>query len=459
LQRRFDRLCKTKLRPRFLPELKTGADYSVSLLMNPSIDRRQFVKQTAALSASLATFGAPAIARSAESPGDKLLVGVMGLGRGLDHCNALLQISNVEIAYLCDIDDNRIDRAAKAIAAKQARAPKGIKDIRKVLDDSSIDAIFIAAPNHWHAPAAIMGCAAGKHVYVEKPCSHNPREGELLVQAARKHKRVVQMGNQRRSWPAIIEAMEKLRSGAIGRVLYARTWYNNARTTIGRGKQIPVPSNLDYSLWQGPAPERPYVDNLVHYNWHWRWHWGNGELGNNGVHSLDLARWGLGVDYPTRVTFGGGRYHFDDDQETPDTGAATYHFGDKGAMWDDSSCHPRTNEKLTQITFYGEHGSLSDAGNGYKIYDVKGKEIDQGTGPGGEKGHIQNFLDCIRNGKRPNSEIEEGHKSTLLCHLGNIAYRTGHTINVDPKTGHIIGDKEAESLWSREYRPGWEPKV
>ena len=426
--------------------------------MNSSMNRRRFVQQTTSFTAA-AALAAPAILHSAESPGDKLLVGVMGLGRGLDHCNALAQISNVDIVYLCDIDDNRIDRAAKVVSAKQQRAPKGIKDIRKVLDDKSIDAIFIAAPNHWHAPAAIMACAAGKHVYVEKPCSHNPREGELLVEAARKYKRVVQMGNQRRSWPAVAEAMEKLRSGVIGRVLYARTWYNNARASIGHGKQVPVPANLDYSLWQGPAPERPYVDNLVHYNWHWRWHWGNGEIGNNGVHALDAARWALGVDYPKRVTFGGGRYHFTDDQETPDTGCATFDFGDKGAMWDGSSCHPRSAEKTGFVTIYCEHGTMTDAGSGYKIFDSKGKQIDEGTGPGGDKVHFQNFIDCIRNGKRPNSEIEDGHKSTLLCHLGNIAYRTGHTLNIDPTNGHIIGDKEAEALWSREYRPGWEPKV
>src|SRR3954468_19340232 len=216
-------------------KLNTGPRWSVFLLMNPSIHRRQFVKQTTAVTAGLATFGAAAIARSAESPGDKLLVGVMGLGRGLDHCNALTQISNVEIAYLCDIDDNRIDRAAKAIGAKQARAPKGIKDIRKVLDDRSIDLFFTAAQNHWHAPAAIMACAAGKHVYVEKPCSHNPREGELLVEAARAHGRVVQMGNQRRSWPKIVEAIERVRGGAIGRAYFARCCYSNTRPSIGHG--------------------------------------------------------------------------------------------------------------------------------------------------------------------------------------------------------------------------------
>ena len=397
--------------------------------------------------------------RAALSPGDKIVVGVMGLSRGMDHVRALLSIPNAEIAYVCDVDQQRVDKAAAAVKDNQNRAPKGVQDFHRMLDDHDVDAIFIATPNHWHAPATILACAAGKHVYVEKPGSHNPREGELMVAAARKYKRTVQMGNQRRSFPALIEAVEKMRSGAIGKVLYARTIYGNARGSIGHGKPVPVPANLDYSMWQGPAPERPYVDNLLHYNWHWRWHYGGGELTNNGIHALDVARWGLGVDYPTRVTFNGGRYHFKDDQETPDTGAAVFDFGGSGIAWDCSSCIPRTNEKLPFIAFYGEGGTLANEKNGYAIYDLKGKEIERKDGPGGDKIHIQNFLDCIRSGKRPNSEIEEGQKSTLLCHLGNIAYRTGHTIHIDQRTGKIIDDRDAQKLWSREYRKGWEPKV
>lgn len=422
-------------------------------------NRRHFLKQSTALTAGLAALGGPAILESAQSPGERLVVGVMGLGRGLDHVRALLQIPNAEIAYLCDVDDERLNRAAKTAFASAEKKPRTVKDFRRILDDPAVDALFIAAPNFWHAPATILACAAGKHVYVEKPGSHNAHEGELMVAAARKHKRVVQMGNQRRSWPGMIEGIEKLRAGAIGKVLFARCYYSGARASIGRGKPVAVPAGLDYGMWQGPTPERPYVDNLVHYNWHWRWHWGGGELANNGIHALDMVRWGLGVEYPRRVTFNGGRYHFQDDQETPDTCAAVFDFGECGATWDNSSCNPRNHEKLAFVTFYGEQGSLAQDGNGYKIFDPKGKEIGQGTGTAGEKGHISNFLDCIRSGQKPNSEIAEGQKSTLLCHLGNIAYRIGHTLNIDPKTGHIIGDKQAQALWQREYRKGWEPKV
>src|SRR5215212_9808995 len=425
--------------------------------MNSHPTRRDFVKSTTVFSFGLAAAPLISRAQAPKSPGEKLVVGVVGLGRGGDHVKALRQISNAEIGYLADIDDRRLGDTQKKVFANAEKQPKAVKDFRRILDDKNVDAIFIATPNHWHAPAAILACAAGKHVYVEKPGSHNAHEGELLVAAARKYKRVVQMGNQRRSWPGVMEAIEKLKSGAIGEVRYARCWYNNARTSIGRGKQVPVPENLDYSMWQGPAPERPYVDNLVHYNWHWRWHWGGGELANNGPHALDVARWGLGVDAPSRVTCNGGRYHFQDDQETPDTTIAAYEFGAKGILWDGSSCVPRGGEKLSFVTWYGDSGSLAQVGNGYKIYDPKGKEIGGGTAPAGDKEHIENFLQSIRGHAKPNSEIAVGQASSLLCHLGNIAYRSGGAIQFDPATRRIIGNKEAEKFWSREYRPGWEP--
>lgn len=428
--------------------------------MNP-LDRRQFLGRGAALAASLAT--GPAFLRGADEPSKKLVIGVMGLGRGMGHIQSCLGLSDVEIAYVCDVDDRRVQRALSTIAEhkdKPAKMPQGVKDFRKVLDDKAVDAICIAAPNHWHAPATILACQAGKHVYVEKPGSHNAREGEWMVAAARKYNRVVQMGNQRRSYPAVMEAIQKLHEGVIGPVRSARTWYNNKRPSIGIGKPAPVPAEVDYALWQGPAPARPYQDNVVHYNWHWRWHWGGGEMANNGIHALDVARWGLGVDCPKQVTCGGGRYHFHDDQETPDTAMATFDFGEKVALWDCSSCHPRAAENLGFVTFYGDNGSLAvSGGNSYKVFDLKGKEVSQGSSPGGDRPHFVNFFECIRTGKRPNSDIEEGQKSTLLCHLANIAYRVGRRLTIDPKTRTIVDDKDAMALWGREYQKEWQQRL
>lgn len=423
-----------------------------------SLDRRQFLQSSSLVAAAAL---APAMfnqVSAQESPSGELTAGVIGTGRGMAHANAILKAKGVKLNYVCDVDQKRLDLAMKTVTDKGAKA-QGITDFRRMLDDPKLDAVFIATCNHWHAPATILACAAQKHVYVEKPGSHNAREGELMVTAARKYKRVVQMGNQRRTWPGIQEAIAKLREGVIGNVTFARCWYDAQRPSIGIGKQVPVPETLDYSMWQGPAPERPYLDNLVHYNWHWRWHWGGGELANNGIHSLDVARWGLGVDYPTQVSFLGGRYRYKDDQETPDTAVAVYNFGDKGCSWEVSSCLPRREEKHSMVIFYGTEGSLHIVDPGYKIYNLKGEEIAKGTGAGGEQEHIENFLDCIRTGKTPNSEIEEGQKSTLLCHLGNISYKLGRMLKFDPATKKIIGDKDADALWGREYRKGWEPVV
>jgi len=437
--------------------------------MNQSINRRVFFQQSAILGAGLAAWRSvlPATAAGAN---DKLVVAVMGCNsRGGAHIKALLGLPNVEIGYICDVDSRALAKGVKAVAAKTGKEPKGEKDIRRVLEDKSVDAITIATPNHWHAIATILACKAGKHVYVEKPGSHDPFESETMVAAARKHKRIVQMGNQRRSMPGVIEAIGKIKSGAIGKVLTARSWYTRLRPSIGVGKPAPVPEWLDYELWQGAAPDRPYKDNVVHYNWHFFWHWGNGELGNNAIHYLDVCRWGLGVDIPRRVTWGGGRYLCKDDQETPDTGIASFDFGDKFVTWEQCCSHDRKAETLSSITFYGDEGTLMIMGTGYKLFDKKGKEVagqktsgegDTVRGAGGEEEHFANFVDCVRTGKRPNSEIGECQKSTMLCHYANIAVRTGHTINVDPKTGKIVGDPEAMALWKRpQYRKGWEPRV
>ena len=408
----------------------------------------------------LAAGEAPAVLRADAVPG-RVRVAVLGLGRGMDHVGAYLQVPGVEVAAVCDVDERRVAAGVKAVEAKTGRTPAAVGDFHRILDDRSIDAVSIALPNFWHAPMTILACAAGKHVYVEKPGSHNARESGWMVEAARRHGRKVQMGNQRRSVPQIREAMERLRAGDIGPVRYARSWYDANRPTIGRGRPVPVPASLNYALWQGPVPERPYVDNLVHYNWHWRWHWGGGELANNGIHALDLVRWGLAVELPRSVTVSGGRYHFNDDQETPDTTIASYDFGTCGATWDSSSCLQRKEEAHPFVTFYGDAGSLSiDSGAGYRVFDLAGKEVRKVTGRFSDVPHFTNFIDAIRSGTALNSEIGEAQKSTLLCHLGNIAYRTHSVLETDPATGKILnGNRATRGLWGREYRKGWEPRV
>jgi predicted dehydrogenase len=428
--------------------------------MNENLSRRSFLKTSSVITASLAT-ASWARAQPTQKPNDKIVVGVIGCnGRGQDHIRGHLSGPNVEIGYICDVDSRAVEKGIAAVGKKQSKAPKGMKDLRKMLEDPHLDAVSIAMPDHWHTTAALMALSAGKHVYVEKPGSHNGHESELLVAGARKSGKQVQMGNQRRSWPWVIEAMQALHGGELGKVFFARAWYMNHRASIGRGKPAPVPEWLDYSLWQGPAPERPYHDNTLHYTWHWFWNWGTGELGNNGVHFLDLARWGLQVNSsPLRIVCGGNRYHFQDDQETPDIYTVNFDFGDKGIAWEGRSCDPHGFEGAkVGVNFYGEKGCLSIADNDCKIFDLNDKLVREIKGKFDDSLHFQNFADAIRTGKTLTAPIEDGQRSTMLCHLGNIAWRSGHTVNCSPD-GKIIQDKTALAFWHRSYRRGWEPKV
>lgn len=428
--------------------------------MKSVLPRRHFLKQTSAV-VGFAALGGFSRLRAQTSPARKLVIGVMGCnGRGMAHVAGFLAVPNVEIGYICDVDRRAVEKGIAAVARKQERAPKGTDDFRRLLEDKSVDAISIAAPDHWHAPATILACAAGKHVYVEKPGSHNAHESELIVAAARKHQRVVQMGNQRRSWPWVIEAINAVHVGEIGKVFLARAWYTNKRGTIGRGKPAPVPEWLNYELWQGPAPERPFRDNLVHYNWHWFWNWGTGELGNNGIHALDLARWGLRVGLPRRITCAGNRYHYQDDWQSPDLTIATMDFGNCAIIWEGQSCDPVGFEGVGfGVTFHGEQGVLSIVDYGCRIVDRNNKLVREIKGKYDDVEHFANFASAIRDGKKLNSEIEEGQKATLCCHLGNIAWRTGQTVDFDPATRKLKTGRQTRALWRREYRKGWEPKL
>jgi predicted dehydrogenase len=451
--------------------------------MSNPISRREFVKQTTvagvglSLANGLRAFGqASAPAQTAGSANNKLTMAVIGTnGRGLAHIECLTGMKDVEIAYICDVDDRAIAKGLKETAKQQKVEPKALKDFRKALEDKSLDAVTIATPDHWHAPMAIMALAAGKHVYLEKPCSHNPHEGELLTEAVHKYKRVLQMGNQRRSFPNMRQVIKEIHEGLIGKAYFARGWYTNNRPSIGSGKPEAVPAWLDYELWQGPAPRRPYRSNLIHYNWHWFWHWGTGEALNNGTHEIDVCRWALGVDWPVRVSSNGGRYSFQDDWETPDTQTINWDYAQgKSIAWEGRSCNGHPLEGLGRGSLvFGTEGSVLLDGNNYTVFDAKNKVVKEvkekttadptntisASGASLDRMHMQDFADSIRTGKQPNSPIEEGHKSVAMLQLGNIAWRVGRELHCDPANGHIQNDAKAMEFWQRDYEPGWAPKI
>ncbi|MBS1543544.1 MAG: Gfo/Idh/MocA family oxidoreductase [Bacteroidetes bacterium] len=437
--------------------------------------RREFLKKSTL--AGIGLMVAPSLLGKSHNAGEKVVIGIVGTNsRGAYLARLFSQLKDVEIGYICDVDQKVIDRTVAEIEKTTGKKPKTEKDVRKLVEAKDLDAVVIAAPDHWHAPAALMAVKAGKHVYVEKPCSHNPAEGEMLVAAAEKYNRLIQMGNQRRSFPRVMEAMQSLHEGIIGRVYFAKGWYANARKSIGTGKVAPVPAHLDYELWQGPAPRRPYKDNLIHYNWHWFWNWGTGEALNNGTHEIDVMRWGLGVEFPTKVVSAGGRYAFQDDWETPDTQTITFEFANRTSMtWEGRSCNDYDEFKSGRgVIFYGEKGTMViPGGDDYKVYDLGNKltkEVNttiqkadatntMGMGEKLDSLHLQNFVDAVRGKAKLNSPISEGFKSTLLPQLGNIAWRTNHVLNCDPANGHIKDDAAASALWSREYEKGWEMKL
>jgi predicted dehydrogenase len=427
-----------------------------------AINRRDFLKAS-----SIAALPALSYARAADSPNEKVVLAIIGIGsavpgsvggRGRQLIRPLTAFKDVEIAHVCDVDANFFPIAQKLLAERQRREAHTEKDLRRVLQDKAVDAVVVATPDHWHALATIWACQAGKHVYVEKPASHNLLEGRRMVEAARKYNRVVQLGTQSRSSESLARAVELVRSGKLGKIPFARTWIAGPRPNIGHEKDTAIPSGVDYDLWTGPAPERAFNPNRFHYRWHWMWDYGTGELGNNGIHALDRIRWLLNLDSPVRITAGGGKLFYDDDQETPDTLTVTYDFPHCSVTWEHRVW---SREKPKDgLVLYGEKGTL--------VLDQKGawhvengiEAADKGDAQrGGDDWtpHLRNFIDCVKNSsgsdvRRPNADIEEGHKSTRLCHLGNIAFRTGRAIRFDEKTETCLDDREANRLLGRTYR-------
>jgi len=427
-------------------------------------NRREFISTVSAGVAATAVLASPAFAKPTSA---SISVGLIGCGgRGRNVAQAMAKLLGIAITYVCDPNSKRLATAAKEFELDQKHA---VSDLRTVLDDSTVDAVLVATPDHWHAPAAILACNAGKHVYVEKPCSHNIREGRLLVEAARRAKRVVQHGTQVRSTPMMIEATQRLHEGIIGDVLVAKAWNIQRRRSIGHQQPSDPPQELDYDMWTGPVLPVPYQENRVMDGWHWWYHFGTGDMGNDGIHDLEYARWGLGVqEHPNHIAATGGKYFFDDDQEFPDTQHVSFEFSQDSAnkrtliyeqrLW--STNYPHNTD--SGVEFYGTKGQMYLSRRGkLKVIDEKNRPVDLQIKTQAQDidRHVADFFDAIRTDRLPNADILLGHMTATLCHLGNIATRLQRSLQFDPQTEEILNDAEASELAKREYRQHWAAPV
>ena len=425
------------------------------------ITRRDFVKESGLAAGALA--GATALAGRSEaaSRNDTIRVAVAGVrGRGGSHIQGFEALPGVEVVALCDVDDSIMDQRVGELEKDTGRSIKRFRDFRELRDDDDIDAVSIATPNHWHSLMGIWALQSGKDVYVEKPCSHNIWEGRQLVEAARKYKRMCQHGTQGRSTPAIREAMTKLREGVIGDVYMARALCYKRRDTIGKYPDSYPPAGVDYNLWLGPAANRPFNKNRFHYNWHWHWDYGNGDIGNQGVHEMDMARWGLGVGLPTKVQAMGEHFMFDDAQETPNTLNSTFMFPDKKMLvfevrhWigNHEGGFGSGGSNDVGVLFYGSKGYMTVKYFEYHTFLGKNRE----PGPSGKSARNEwaTFIDGVRSRRTEDLgvDIEEGHLSSALCHLANTAYRLGRTLEFDPSSERFVDDDEANATLIRDYR-------
>ena len=436
--------------------------------------RREFLDKAAVGAAGLA------IGSTAKSYGQiigsngRLSFAVIGLnGRAYAHLSSLkANKANARISHVCDVDSVVLAKFADKTQHDMGEAAVQEKDFRKILALKDVDAITIATPDHWHAPMAIAGVQAGKHVYVEKPCSHNPAEGVMLVEAQHKTGKVVQMGTQQRSSPHTIEVVDKIHNGLIGEAYFAKAWYSNVRKSIGEGKPAPVPAQLDWDLWQGPAPRRQYTDNIQPYNWHWFRTYGTGEALNNGTHEVDVCRWALGVDLPERVTAQGGRYHFKDDWQFYDTLTTSFTYPSKMIAWECKCCNGMkyyNRDRGAEIV--GTNGTVIVDRDGYEVFDLKGNKTNEfKTGKATSSSdltgrdsmtdmHFANFIAGIRKGEKLNAPIAVGNVAVTMLQLSNVAWDLNRGLTLNPKNGHIVNDADAMKHWGRDYEKGWAPKV
>ena len=408
------------------------------------------------------------IALPALGASDRISVGITGLrGRGRDHIEQFAKFREARIAAVCDVDSAQVERAVALVEKLTGAKPKTYRDFRQMLDDKEIDAVTVATCNHWHALQTVWACQAGKDVYLEKPASHNIWEGRRAVEATRKYKRIVQVGMQSRSIAHKRRAIELLRQGVIGKVYMARGICFKRRKSIGKRPDGPVPPGVDFNTWLGPTPLRPFNPNRFHYNWHWFWDTGNGDIGNQGVHEMDIARWGLDKQtLPKRVHSSGGKFVYDDDQETPNTQLAVFEYDDcqivfevRGLLTGGESSISYDGQNYIGNIFFGSDGCLTVDYKGFQVYLGENRELVRQTEYEEPESwdtapHVGNFLKAVasRNPADLNADVLEGHFSAALCHMANISYRTGRKLAFDPESETFPGDTEANKLVTRDYR-------
>ena len=438
------------------------------------VTRREFLDTLAVGAAGLAVSSTAKSYGQIMGSNDRLNFAIIGLhSRAYAHLSALkANKDTARVAYVCDVDTTIMKKFADDTQRELGYAPSVDQDFRNILEKKEIDAITIATPDHWHAPMSIRGLQAGKHVYVEKPCSHNPAEGALLVQAQKKYGKLVQMGTQQRSSAHTIEIVNKIHDGLIGRAYYAKAWYSNVRKSIGVGKEAPVPQQLNWDLWQGPAPRRAYKDNVQPYNWHWFKIYGTGETLNNGTHEIDVCRWALGVDYPHSISSAGGRYHFKDDWQFYDTLVTSFNYEDKMISWECKCCQGmKFYGRDRGSVIMGTTGSVLVDRDGYEIYDLKGNKTKEFK-TGGETSssdltgrdsmtdaHFANFIAGVRKGEKLNAPVSIGNVAVTMLQLSNVAWEVNRELQLDTSNAQILNNPEAMKYWGREYEKGWEPHL
>jgi predicted dehydrogenase len=400
------------------------------------VSRRQFLGRSAQQAAGVAVgvVGLAGVAagsaKPADSPNERVGVGIIGVrNQGRLLASEFARMSGVEVRTLCDVDASQFAPAVREVVDASHKTPATIRDYRELLDDPAIHAVVIATPDHWHATMAAEACLAGKDVYLESPATHSIDEGTQLLEVARRSQRIAQVGLQQRSGSHFQSAVQFVQSGKLGAVRQAKAWIVHRRKSIGHRAVVEVPSNVDYAAWLGPATSRPFQPNRFHFNWRWFWDYGGGELAHWGVHMLDIAWWGLQASSPVRVSAVGGKYSFDDDQETPDALSVQFDFGGKSILWEQRLWSSHGVEgRSSGVAFHGDNGTLVVDRGGWKVYDHG--EVVTAEASDLMSTHVANFIDCVRTRQTPAADLSVGIAAADLCHWGNAAYRAGHELRV-----------------------------